>query len=104
MRHPQAERIGAVIPAVIRQLEHQRRALRTVQEEWGRLVGKRLAAHTRPVSLRHGRLVVHVERPGDGFALSYARVELVERLRASTQGKVEEMVIRPGEIKNALPR
>ena len=100
MRHPQAERIGTVIPAVIRQLERQQGALQTVQREWARLVGKRLAAHTRPVSLRRGRLVVHVERPGDGFALNYARPALLERLRASTQGKAEEIVIRPGEIKN----
>ena len=101
MRHPQAERIGTVVPAVIRQLQHQQGALHTVQQEWARLVGKRLAAHTRPASLRRGRLVVHVERPGDGFALSYARPELLERLRVSAQGKIEEIVIRPGEIKKA---
>ena len=99
MRHPKTERIDAVIPAVLRQLEHQQSVLGATQQEWARLVGKRLAAHTKPVSLRGGRLVVHVERPGDGFALSYARPELLERLRSLTQGKVEEVVIRPGEIK-----
>lgn len=99
MHHPKAERIDAVIPAVLRQLEHQQSALGATQQEWARLVGKRLAAHTKPVSLRGGRLVVHVERPGDGFALSYARPELLERLRSLAQGKVEEIVIRPGEIK-----
>ena len=99
MRHPSAERIGAVIPAVLRRLEHQQGALRAVQQAWGKLVGKQLAAHTKPSSLRRGRLVVHVERPGDGFALNYARPELLERLRASTQGKVEEMIILPGEGK-----
>ena len=101
MRHLKAERIGAVIPAVIRQLEQQQGPLQAAQEAWGRLVGKRLAAHTKPVSLRGGRLIVHVERPGDGFALSYARPELLERLRAATQGKVEEIVIRPGAATRA---
>ena len=99
MRHANAERIGAVIPAVLRQLEHQQDSLRAVQQAWGTLVGKRLAAHTRPSSLRRGRLVVHVERPGDGFALNYARPALLERLRVSTQGKVEEIIILPGEGK-----
>ena len=101
MRDRKAERIGAVIPSVIRELEHQRGPLQTAQETWARLVGRKLAAHTRPVSLRRGRLVVHVERSGDGFALTYAKPELLERLRNATQGKVEEIVIRPGEIKNA---
>ena len=104
MRHPKPERIGAVIPAVLRGLEHQQGALRTVQQDWGRLVGKRLAAHTRPVGLKHGRLIVAVDRPGEGFALSYALPELLERLRASTRGKVEEIVIRPGDITHAVPR
>ena len=99
MRHPKAERISAVLPAVLRRLEHQQSALGIVREAWGRLVGKRLSAHTKPVSLRSGRLVVHAERPGDGFALSYARPELLERLRDATQGKVEEIIIRPGETK-----
>ena len=98
MARPKAERIDSLIPGVLRQLERQQSALQDVQERWARLVGKRLAAHTKPVSLRRGRLTVHAERPGDGFALSYAKAELLERLRASTQGKIEEIVIRPGEI------
>ena len=100
MRDRSTERIGAVIPTVLRGLERQQVPLQTVQQEWARLAGKRLAAHTRPVSLRRGRLVIHVERPGDGFALSYAKPDLLERLRSATQGKVAEIVIRPGEIKN----
>ena len=99
MARANTERIDALIPGVLRRLEHQQSALQGVQERWARLVGKRLAAHTKPVSLRHGRLTVHVERPGDGFALGYAKAELLERLQASTQGKVEEIVIRPGETK-----
>ena len=91
------ERIHAVLEAVLKDVGQHRTALFAVQREWGTLVGKRLATHTKPVSLRRGRLIVQATRPGDSFTLSYQRIELLERVRALTQGRVEEIVIRPGE-------
>ena len=91
------ERIHAVLEHVLKDVGQRHAALLSVQQQWGTLVGKRLAAHTKPVSLRKGRLVVQAERPGDSFTLSYRRAELLERLRTSTEGRVEEIVIRPGE-------
>ena len=88
--------IGALIPAVLRHVEQEHGALATVRREWRKAVGNRLAAHAKPVSLRRGRLVVCVDRPGDGFALSYERAKLLERLRAATGGKIDELIIRPG--------
>ena len=90
------EPIGALIPTVLRHVEREHGALATVRREWRKAVGSRLAAHAKPVSLRRGRLVVCVDRPGDGFALSYERVKLLERLRAATGGKIDELIIRPG--------
>ncbi len=98
MAGPDAQRIGAVIPNLLRRVEQQHQTLFAVQARWDRLVGKRLAAHTKPVSLRHGRLVVVVDHPGDGFALSYQRSQLLERLQTATNGKVQEIVIRPGTV------
>ncbi len=72
--------------------------LAAVQRRWRGLVGKALADHTKPVSLRRGRLVVHVAGPGDGHALSFQRRRLIERLRNVTDGKVDELVVRPGEL------
>lgn len=90
--------IGPVIQDVLKRVGTQHEALAAIQRDWRRLVGQPIAAHTRPVSLRHGRLVVHAARPGDSFALSYQRVRLLERLQAATQGRVEEIIVRPGSV------
>ena len=99
MGRSNAERLGALIPAALKRVEQQHHILRSVQREWKALVGKALAAHTSPVGLRRGRLVIHVDRPGENFTLSYERAGLLERLRKTTNGKIEELVIRPGELK-----
>ena len=91
------QRIGAVLPAVLTRTQERHGALFAIQRKWSRLVGRALAAHTKPISLRRGRLVVSAARPGDSFMLSYQRAELLERLRGAATGGVEEIVIRPGE-------
>lgn len=92
----QVERLGALIPAALQRVETQHRVLLAIQQRWGKLVGRALAAHTTPVSLTRGRLVVQAERPGDGFSLSYQRAGLLKRLEATVPGRVEEIIIRPG--------
>ncbi len=93
-----APRIGSVIPAVLRHAKQEHGPLFVVQRGWSRLVGKTLAAHTKPVSLRRGRLVVHADHPGDSFALNYQRPHLLKQLHEATQGRIEEIVIRAGDV------
>ena len=95
MAQRKAERIDALIPQVLKQMGERHGALLEIQRDWERAVGRRLAAHTKPVSLRRGVLTVHVERPGDGFALSYRVPQALERFQTSLPGKVERVVIRP---------
>ena len=92
------KRLDALIPAVLRQTARRHAPLRNIQRSWGWLVGKQLAAHTKPVSLRHGRLIVHVAGPGDGFALNYQRAKLLERLQTTIKIRVEDIIIRAGEV------
>ena len=94
------ERIGVVLRDLLRSAEHHHSTLRRIQGEWKRVVGRSLAAHTRPVSLRRGRLVVQVDRPGDGFALSFERPRVLMSLRQLASEPVEELVMRPGEPPN----
>jgi predicted nucleic acid-binding Zn ribbon protein len=95
MARPQP--IDAVIAGVLRSAKEKHAALSAIRRQWPSLVGKGLAAHTRPVSLRRGRLIVEADRPGDGFALRYRQPQLLERLRgAGRERAVEEIVIRPG--------
>ncbi len=95
---PKSERIDSLIPHVLKRVEERHRPLVTIQQGWAGWVGKRLAAHTRPVSLQRGRLVVYADRPGDNFALSYQRAQLLEQIQAATEARVEEIVIRPGDV------
>lgn len=97
MARPNAERIDSLIPDVLKHMGERHGVLFEIQRGWVRLVGRRLAAHTRPASLRRGVLTVHTDRPGDGYALTYQKPELLERLRASAPGKVAEILIRPGD-------
>ena len=93
-----AQRIDAVITSVLKQTKQQHGALFAIQRNWKRLVGKALAAHTKPVSLRRGRLVVHADRPGESFALSYQRPQLLGKLQGRMKERISEIVIRPGEV------
>ena len=47
---------------------------------WAGVVGEHVAAHSRPVSLRDGVLVVHVDEPAWATQLRYLTGELLERL------------------------
>ena len=91
--------IGSVIPGILERAKEQHAVLQAIQQGWGALVGKRLATHTQPVSFRRGRLVVHVDQPGDSFMLSYQRIALLKRLQAVVKQPVTELVIRAGELR-----
>ena len=97
MLRPAPQRIGSVISDVLKQAGERHGTLFAIQQDWKKLVGKQLAAHTRPIGFRRGRLIVCADRPGDSFTLSYQRTQLLERLQKTTQGRVEEIVIRPGD-------
>ena len=56
------ERVGALVPGVLRDLglAESARALR-IHEHWERAGGPEVAAHCRPVALRDGVLEAHVD-------------------------------------------
>ncbi|MBI4341468.1 MAG: DUF721 domain-containing protein [Candidatus Omnitrophica bacterium] len=98
-RAEQAAPIDAIIRGVLGKARHQHAALMDIQQAWPSIVGRELARHTQPVSVRRGRLTVHAEQPGDSFALSYQRAQALDRVRELTSGAVTELVIRPGAVK-----
>ena len=93
------EPLGALIPGVLKQVEREHGVLAQVQQAWRAAAGRDLAAHSWPVSVRRGRLVVAVDGPGEHFALRFERTRIVEQLRTLTDGKVTEMVVRPSGSK-----
>lgn len=92
------ERLGVLLPQVLAQTEKRQWVFFAIQKSWRRLVGKSLAVHACPVGFRRGRLIVHVDRPGEGFALSYKKTQLLSRLQTMTHKRVTEIVIRAGEV------
>ncbi len=90
-----SERIGPLIHGVLAHAAKQHGPLFALQRDWKRFVGRALARHTRPASLRRGKLVVHADRPGDGFMLGYQQTQILERIRAFGPPQVDEIIIRP---------
>ena len=89
-------RIGDLIPAWLAHAKECARPLEEIRRRWPGLVGKAMARHARPVSLRRGRLYVSVDEPGAGFVLRLEGPRLVKQLRSAPGCDVEEIVTRAG--------
>ena len=93
-----AEAIGPLLVQVLRRTKQQHGALLTIQARWTRIVGRALATHSRPIRLQRGRLIIAVDRPGDGFTVQYQQRVILARLDRLLSGTVEALSIRPGAL------
>ena len=75
------ERVGALVPSVLRDLglDESARALR-IQEGWPDAVGAEVASHARPVALRNGELEVAVDSSAWCQTLRLRAPELLDAL------------------------
>jgi predicted nucleic acid-binding Zn ribbon protein len=56
--------IANVLPGVMKRLGlEEQHAIGEALQDWESIVGKAVARHTRPGSIRHGRMVVYVDSP-----------------------------------------
>ncbi|HKA15302.1 MAG TPA: DUF721 domain-containing protein [Myxococcota bacterium] len=80
-------RIGALVPAVLRDLglDESARALR-IDESWERALGSEVASHCRPVALRNGVLEVQADSSAWCQTLRLRAPELLDRLAAALGG------------------
>lgn len=92
-----AQRLGVILPSILEAQQKAHRPLAMIQDAWSKLVGERMAAHSKPVGLRQGRLIVHVDQPGDNFVLSFQRSQLLKRLKGMPELIVDEIIFRAGE-------
>jgi hypothetical protein len=78
------ERVGALVPAVLRDLglDESARALR-VQEGWERALGAEVASHCQPVALRNGVLEVHADSSAWCQTLRLRAPQLLDCLAAA---------------------
>ena len=101
--HSNTQTIDTILKTVMRCAKQRGRTLGDIQHRWSQVVGTKLSKHSKPVSLRHGLLVVDVDQPGDNYALSLRKQELLEQLQGVAEGAVKELLLRPGMIKAKQP-
>lgn len=88
--------IRDLIPQVLQQVGSKREALLAVQKAWPGVVGKALARHARPTSVRKATLYIHTDEPGASFVLGLERPRLLAKLREASGQAIDEIVVRPG--------
>lgn len=75
------EAVGGVLQRVVRQLGLERELQGwNAAQEWSRLVGARIARHTRCIGFHDGSLRVEVESSAWMHELSYLERDLVRRI------------------------
>jgi len=93
-----ARPLGELIPHILQQAATKHEAVQRLQRKWPRLVGRRLAAHTRPGGIRRGRLTIYTDEPGTNFLLTLDKPRLLDKLKTEARCEIEEIVIRPGDL------
>jgi predicted nucleic acid-binding Zn ribbon protein len=69
--------------------------LGAVFAHWEQVVGPSVAAHSKPVTLRDGVLVVAVDQPAWATQLRYLQADLLRRLgEAAGPGEISEVEVR----------
>jgi predicted nucleic acid-binding Zn ribbon protein len=93
-------RVGEVLDRVVRSLGGPSAdALSALFEQWPDVVGERLAAHARPVSLRDGTLVVAVDEVGWATQLRFLEADLRRRLGDAAPGlRVDRVEVRVSPV------
>ncbi|MDQ1402460.1 MAG: hypothetical protein QOG03_776 [Actinomycetota bacterium] len=77
---PDPRRVGESLDAISRRWGAPKAgALAAVFDKWEEIVGERVAAHTHPVRLSNGALVVSVDEPGWATQLRFLEADLLRR-------------------------
>lgn len=85
-----ARQVGAIIPAVLRELRlEQRHAETEIVKVWNRLLDPNIAAHAQPAGLRNGTLFVTVDSSvWLSELVRYRQREILQRMQASFGSQV----------------
>ncbi len=93
-----AKPLKDLIADVLQQAAKTHEAIYQVQAHWEELVGKKLAAHTKPMTIKRDRLYVHADQPASSFSLSLERSKLLKRLPEIAGRPITDIVIRAGTV------
>ncbi len=90
--------IKDLLPKVLQQASKQHEAISQVQSRWSTLVGRDLARHSKPVTIRRGILTVQADQPAVNFALTMKKPTLLKKLGELPGSQIRELVIRAGSV------
>jgi len=97
-----ADTIKGIIGDVILGLEQQKKlTLEEILKVWKQAAGAKAFKHTRPTSLRRGKLVVEVEGAPWLYDLNLRRASIIERLNKNLDDpkkKISSIHFRVGDI------
>jgi predicted nucleic acid-binding Zn ribbon protein len=95
---PDPRRVGDSLDAISRRWGAPKAgALAAVFDRWDEIVGAQVAAHTRPIRLSAGALVVAVDEPGWATQLRFLEADLLRRCNeVAGPGSVAKIDVRVG--------
>ena len=91
-------KVGDSLDDLLRHLGSSRsETLATVFGNWSEVVGDRVAAHTEPVAVRQGALVIVADDPAWASELRWQSARICERARAVLEDdSIERITVRTG--------
>lgn len=93
--------IGDVLRAVVKKLGLERRVKEArIAEDWGRVVGEKIAVHSRPVAVKGRTLIVNVDSSVWLSELNnFFKDKILDQLRSEfRERRIEDIRFRIGEI------
>ncbi len=93
--------IGDVLRAVVKRLGLERRLKEArIAEDWGRIVGEKIAVHSRPVAVKGRTLIVNVDSSVWLSEMNnFFKDKILDRLRSEfRERRIEDIRFRIGEI------
>src|ERR1700677_5222048 len=99
------DRAGKLLGGVLRRLDRPEAALAWLTSAWPKVVGKILAAHTKPIRCEAGRLEIVADGKAWQKQLESMKKEFCERVNQDWGGNlVREVKLTPNPAPNRVPR
>lgn len=89
------EALKEVVSRVVQNLEEKNRNV-DILKTWEKAVGKKIAKHTKPISLKKGVMVINVDRIGWLFELNMLRPFILKKLKKFSN--LESLKFRIGKV------
>ena len=97
--------VASVLAGLAHRLGLESKLLETrLHRQWGEIVGRQIAAHTRPDQIRFKKLYVYVQHSVWLQQLTYLKPDLLEKINAAAgESLVSDLILRIGDFGSDSP-